>query len=90
MALGATPGAVRRHVIAQGVAPVVVGLLIGVVGGFWVVQLFKSYVHCVQLRDPVFFTVAALIVVIDRYWSGTWIPARRATHIDPAKTLRTE
>ena len=89
MALGATTGAVRRLVITQGVAPVIVGLLIGVVGGFWVVQLFKNYVHGVQLRDPVFFAAAAVIVVSTAL-VGTWIPARRATRIDPAKTLRTE
>ena len=89
MALGATAGSVRRLVITQGVAPVVVGLLFGVVGGFWVVQVFKSYVHGVQLRDPVFFTAAALIVVSTAL-VGTWIPARHATRIDPAKTLRME
>ena len=78
--LGASSRAVRREVITQGVAPVLVGLIFGVVASFWTVQLFRSYVHCVQLRDPAFF-VAAGMIVLGATLAGTWIPARRATRI---------
>ncbi len=89
MALGASSRAVRREVITQGVAPILVGFIFGVVAGFRTVQLFRSYVHGVQLRDPAFFAAAG-IIVLGAALAGTWIPARRATRIDPAAILKTD
>jgi ABC-type antimicrobial peptide transport system permease subunit len=89
MALGASSRSVRRVVIAQGLAPVLVGMTLGVVAGFWAVQVFRRYVHGVELRDPAFFITAAIIVV-SAALAATWIPARRATRIDPATTLKTD
>jgi len=89
MALGATSGGVRRLVIAHGVVPVVIGLMFGVIAGFWIVQVFRSYVHGVKLHDPSFFAVAAVIVMITAL-VGAWIPASRATRVDPVMTLRAE
>jgi putative ABC transport system permease protein len=89
MALGATSRSVRRHVVTEGLAPVAIGLTLGVVAGFWTVQVFRGYVHGVQLRDPLFFIVAAAIVTAAAL-AATWIPARRATRIDPATILKTD
>ncbi len=89
MALGATPGSVRRLVIIQGVAPVVGGLILGAAASFWTVQLFRGYVHGVQLHDPIFFVMGAFVITATAFLS-TWIPARCAARIDPAATLRTE
>jgi putative ABC transport system permease protein len=89
MALGAAPRSVRRLVIAQGIAPVVVGLILGTAAGFWTVQVFSRYVHGVELRDPAFF-VATAAIVLSTALAAAWIPAHRATRIDPATTLKTD
>jgi putative ABC transport system permease protein len=89
MALGADARSVQRLVIARGMAPVIIGTLVGAwialsLGGF-----VSGLVYEITPRDPVAFAVALtalpLVALV-----ATWLPARRATRVDPTTALRAE
>ena len=89
MALGAAVGDVVRLVTRQGLAPVAVGLLIGLGAGFAVSRLMAGLLYEVTPSDPA--TYAGTIVIL----SGVAVlacvaPARRAARVDPLRALRTE
>ena len=89
LALGAKSGSVRNMVVFQGMRLTIVGILIGVASAYGLTKLIASLLFGVKARDPivfvgmsVFLTVASLLAV--------WLPARRATRIDPVDALRCE
>jgi ABC-type antimicrobial peptide transport system permease subunit len=89
MALGALASTVRRMVVMQGLWLAIVGVVIGVVSSYGLARLIQSILFGVQARDPLVFvgipivlTVVALIAV--------WLPAMRASRVDPLTALRYE
>jgi putative ABC transport system permease protein len=89
IALGASPRAVGRMVVMEGMTRALVGVGIGVLAALVLTPLMKSLLYGVAPTDP---GVLALVAVV---LSGvallaTYIPARRATLIDPILTLRWE
>jgi predicted permease len=89
MALGATAAGVQRMVISHGLTLTGVGLGIGLMGCWTLTRLMKSILYGVDAIDPATFaTVAALLggVAI----AACWIPARRASRLDPMTVLREE
>jgi predicted lysophospholipase L1 biosynthesis ABC-type transport system permease subunit len=89
LALGAELGQVRNMVIVQGMSLAVAGVAIGTVSAFALSRLIETLLFGVTARDPVVFvavpgvlTLVALIAV--------WLPALRATRIDPIDALRCE
>jgi predicted permease len=89
MALGATPGAVMRMVLGHGRRLTLVGVAIGVVGAFFVSRLMQQALFEVNAADPVIYTaVAAMLLLVAEF--ASWLPARRATRIDPVIALRNE
>jgi len=89
MALGATTGAVRRRVLAQGATVVGIGLLTGLVGAFWLSQLLQSLVFGVSVTVPVIFGLVTLCLALVAMAAG-YVPARRATRVTPIQALREE
>jgi putative ABC transport system permease protein len=89
MALGADHRAVQRHVIADGLAPVGAGLVIGLLAALPAARLVRSLLYDVTPADPVAFTTAALALG-GTALAATWWPARRATRVDPVATMRGE
>jgi len=89
MALGATTGAVRRRVLAQGATLASVGLLTGLLGAFWLSKLLQSMVFGVSVTDPVIFGVVTLSLACVAMVAG-YVPARRATKVTPMQALREE
>jgi predicted permease len=89
MALGERPGAISAMVLRQGLAPVAAGLAAGVVGSLALGRLLGSLLFGVQATDPATMagvvTVLAAVAVL-----ASWVPALRATRIDPATALRGE
>jgi len=89
MALGAQPGNVIRLIIGKGMLLTFVGLAIGLVAAFLLTRLMESLLYGVTATDTVtFLTVAFALSAVSLL--ACWIPARRATRIDPMVALRYE
>ena len=89
MALGATPGAIGRLVITQGMRLPVLGLGVGMVLAIPAAQALRGLVYGVSPRDPrVFVFVVVLLAVVALV--ATFIPARRATRVDPRISMAAE
>jgi ABC-type antimicrobial peptide transport system permease subunit len=89
MALGAEAEQVRRMVVFQGMRLAVIGVVVGLVASFAVTRLMASFLFGVQARDPmVFITMPALLTVVSIV--AVWLPARRASTVNPLVALRYE
>jgi predicted permease len=89
MALGATPTAVTRLFLRHAAGWTLAGVIAGLAGSLAVTQLLASMLFQVSARDPWSLAVApALLAAVAL--SAAWLPARRAAHIDPVRTLREE
>ena len=87
LALGAPATRVRTMVLRQGVAVVAVGTAVGLVGAWLAAGLMGGMVVGVHRRDPsTFAAVAGLVLAIALV--ANWIPAVRATRVDPVRALR--
>ncbi len=89
MALGADQSEVVRMVAAQGAKWVAWGALAGLAGAVVLGRLLSGVVFEVSLLDPATFATVTLILVAVAFVSN-WLPARRATRVDPITTLRAE
>jgi len=89
IALGAQVGDVLKMILGQGMAVIGVGLVIGLAAAFALVRLLRSFLFGVGEKDPFTFvaiTVLLLLVAL----LACYIPARRATKVDPLEALRYE
>jgi putative ABC transport system permease protein len=95
IALGARQGDVTRLVVLQSLAPVVMGLALGVVGAWWAARglesntVLQAQLYEMSAQDPVTFvaSVFSLLVVAA---VACWVPAARASRVDPASVLRAD
>ncbi len=89
LALGAQAADVRRLVVGQGMAMVLVGVVTGLAAALAIMRMTESLLFGVSAADPLTYTaVAALLVGVAAL--AAYIPARRATRIDPVVALRSE
>ena len=89
MALGAKPVDVLRLVIRQGMGLTIIGLIVGVAAGSVVTRVLSDMLYGVSPRDPLTFVGAPLLLLLVAFLA-CYIPARRATRIDPLVALRYE
>ena len=87
MALGAKRADVLRLVVRQGMIMALIGLGIGLIGALSLSRVMRSMLHGVSPTDPLTFTGVS-IVLLGVALLACLIPARRATRIDPALTIR--
>jgi len=89
MALGANPLAVMRLILQQGMRLVLIGLSIGLAAALAITHLLKSLLFGVGTTDPITFVGIAVLLTIVALLA-CYIPARRATKVDPMIALRCE
>jgi predicted permease len=89
MALGAGSPAVLRLVLGQGMVTTVVGVIIGIAGALGLTRAMQSLLFGVSPADPVTMTGVALLLAFAALLA-CYVPARRATKVDPVVALRYE
>jgi putative ABC transport system permease protein len=89
IALGASSADVLTLVLRQGVVPVVAGLIAGIAGALELTRLLNSLLYEVSATDPLIFS-AVSVGLIAVSLAAMFIPARRATRVDPLDALRHE
>jgi putative ABC transport system permease protein len=89
MALGAQPARIRALVLRQGLTPVAAGLAAGVAGSLAMGRLLATLLFGTGAADPATIGgVAGVLLAVSA--AATYLPARRATRVDPAAALREE
>src|SRR5206468_1764777 len=89
MALGAEPRDVLRLVLTRALRIVVAGLIVGLAGAAGVTRVLQTFLFGVTPTDPIAFTIVTLLLIAVGLMAA-WLPARRATRIDPWAALRAE
>jgi ABC-type antimicrobial peptide transport system permease subunit len=89
MALGATGGMVSRMVVSQGAKVVIAGVVVGVVVAVLSTRLLNTLLFGVDAVSPaVFAAVSAMMILVGLL--ASYIPARRASRVNPIASLRLE
>jgi putative ABC transport system permease protein len=89
IALGARSADVRALVLRQGLVPVAVGLTAGIAGSLALTRLLKTLLYEVSATDPLTFAAVSMGLIFVSL-TAMFIPARRATRVDPLEALRHE
>ncbi|MBK9314236.1 MAG: ABC transporter permease [Acidobacteria bacterium] len=89
MALGAQTSDLRRMVVRQGMALALIGVVIGLAGALALTRVMASLLFEVNATDPSTFAVITLALMAIAFLAS-WIPARRASKVDPMIALRWE
>jgi putative ABC transport system permease protein len=89
MALGARADHVVRLIMRQGVVQLAAGLVLGLIGALGVTSLLTGFLFGVGPRDPATFAAIVAVLVVTGLLAS-WVPARRATRVDPLVAIRYE
>ena len=89
MALGADAGNLLRFVLSHGLRLTTAGILIGVIAAFVLTRLMGNLLYKVSPRDPLAFGLALVVITLASL-AACFLPAWRATRIDPVQALRNE
>ncbi len=89
MALGARRGEVRWMVLRDALRAVVPGVAVGLWGAVALAQALRAFWPGVSTRDPLTFVAVPCVLLLTSLLAS-WLPARRATRVDPMVALRGE
>lgn len=89
LALGARPWEVRRLVVTDGMKQAVLGVAIGLGGAVWLTRLLTTLLFGVSPGDPLTLAAVSTLLLATAAFA-CYLPARRATRVDPLVVLRTE
>jgi ABC-type antimicrobial peptide transport system permease subunit len=89
MALGATAGTVRRMVVSQGARVVLVGVVIGIVAALASTRWLDALLYGVKPVEPLVFAAMSLVMLAVGM-VASYVPARRASSVNPIESLRSD
>ena len=89
MALGADRKRIRNLVVRQGMTLAIIGVVIGTAAAFGLSRFLTSFLYGVKAWDPAVFIAVPIILAIVAL-IATWVPAQRASRLDPMAALRVE
>jgi len=89
MALGASTADVLRSVLARGAMLAGAGLAIGIAIALVAVRLLDNFMYQTDVHDPMMFVIAIMLLTAAAL-AASYLPARRATKIDPVEALRVD
>ena len=89
LALGARPGQVQRMVLLQGMRVVLISSAIGIAAALFATRFLREQVYGVSATDPATFAIVPLVLLAVALLAN-WVPALRATRVDPLEALRYE
>jgi putative ABC transport system permease protein len=89
MALGARPANVLRSVVGEGAVLAGAGMVLGLIGALALTRYLQTLLYEVSATDPVVLGAAAAILAVIAL-AAAFVPARRATNVDPMVALREE
>ena len=87
MALGATRGSVLGMILGQGLRLTIIGLVTGLIASFGLTRLLQAQLFNVKPTDPATLTGVAVFIAVVAF-IACYVPAQRATRVDPMITLR--
>ena len=89
LALGALPGQLLRMILGEGLRLTLAGIALGIVGSLALTRLISNLLFGVTPTDPVTFAFVCVVLVLCAM-AASFVPARRATALDPTVALRSE
>jgi putative ABC transport system permease protein len=89
MAVGARPAEILRMILGQGLALALVGVVLGFLGALWLTRLLQQLLFEVAPTDPLTYAAVAVVLALAAL-VACYVPARRASRVDPMMALRTE
>lgn len=89
IAMGATSTDIFRLIMGGVFKLTIAGIVIGIVGCFWLTRLLSGFMYETSVRDPIAIVTSALLFTFVAI-AASFAPARRATRIDPTEALRAE
>lgn len=89
LALGAQAAEVKNMVVLQGMRLAIVGVVTGLAAAFGLSRLIAAFLFGVSARDPLVFAAVPSVLMLIAF-IAVWVPARRASHVDPLVALRYE
>jgi predicted permease len=89
MAIGARPGEILRMILGQGMALALIGVALGLFGALWLTRLLQQLLFEVAPTDPLTYVGVAAVLGLAAFMA-CYVPARRASRVDPIIALRVE
>ena len=89
LALGAQAAQVKNMVVFQGMRLALAGVVVGLGASFWLARLISTFLFGVTPRDPLVFAGVPVLLTVVAF-VAVWLPARRASQVDPLVALRYE
>jgi predicted permease len=89
MALGAQVGQVQQLIVREGMVPAAIAIVLGIPGAYALSRLFTSLLYGIHNDDPATFVAVPVFLAVVALFA-CWLPARRASRVDPQVVLRSE